>query len=513
MSSSHPLRLNRVVVCGARKVGKTAIIQQLLYGNVTKESKLYPTIEDIYISSIATDRGIREKVQLCDYSGTRGLKEIPKHFHYIADGYVLVLALDDDDSALQADTFRRDIERNKERRDAPLIVLANKSDLASRSNKETVLQWAHRERLRMFERRPLFRLFKDTVRAMDKRIYTQKFLQGLASNQDSDYKCFQEEEADDKNSERRPETETSTVRSYVEVQESMRNTPPCQLSSGIEDVGDEARMKDVANSQSPEIKKMLSSAKDEEPRKDFDDLNFDEDDDDDLIREEEPDEPELPHYQVTPKAKEQDESFTLQPGNMYVLSSQFPQFPSSLVQNVGTANPRVADFPVSNSSEPNWTLQTVNSQPPVITVSAVCDRPLEKRQPEMDNCFEDDRTPGKSSRSSSSLSSRGSTLECHCQDVLRSPVLQADEPCVDSDVSDLAGKLLHPRRASSPEVKSCFQSTSNNQVGFGYEDSESEPKHSEAQLKRSAESDEEAVSGESENSFKCEVQKKKKSEN
>ncbi|XP_071584786.1 NF-kappa-B inhibitor-interacting Ras-like protein 2 isoform X3 [Heliangelus exortis] len=53
----------KVVVCGQASVGKTSILEQLLYGNHVVGSEMIETQEDIYVGSIETDRGVREQVR------------------------------------------------------------------------------------------------------------------------------------------------------------------------------------------------------------------------------------------------------------------------------------------------------------------------------------------------------------------------------------------------------------------------------------------------------------------
>ncbi|XP_009486367.2 NF-kappa-B inhibitor-interacting Ras-like protein 2 isoform X2 [Pelecanus crispus] len=54
----------KVVVCGQASVGKTSILEQLLYGNHVVGSEMIETQEDIYVGSIETDRGVREQVTI-----------------------------------------------------------------------------------------------------------------------------------------------------------------------------------------------------------------------------------------------------------------------------------------------------------------------------------------------------------------------------------------------------------------------------------------------------------------
>lgn len=62
-------KLSKVVVCGMKGVGKTAVLEQLIYGNVDLKTNFYPTIEDIYVANIETDRGTKERVCIYDTAG------------------------------------------------------------------------------------------------------------------------------------------------------------------------------------------------------------------------------------------------------------------------------------------------------------------------------------------------------------------------------------------------------------------------------------------------------------
>lgn len=62
-------KTSKIVVCGMKGVGKTAVLEQLIYGNVNLKSSFYPTIEDIYVANIETDRGTKERVCFYDTAG------------------------------------------------------------------------------------------------------------------------------------------------------------------------------------------------------------------------------------------------------------------------------------------------------------------------------------------------------------------------------------------------------------------------------------------------------------
>ncbi|XP_073677536.1 NF-kappa-B inhibitor-interacting Ras-like protein 1 [Garra rufa] len=106
----------KVVVCGMASVGKTAILEQLLYGSHTVGAETNHTQEDIYVASVETDRGVREQLRLYDTRGLREGLDLPKHF-------VMV------------------------------IVLGNKCDLRERRqvDQDAAQQWARGEKLKLWE--------------------------------------------------------------------------------------------------------------------------------------------------------------------------------------------------------------------------------------------------------------------------------------------------------------------------------------------------------------------------
>nr|CAI5834567.1 unnamed protein product [Callosobruchus analis] len=93
-------KISKVVVCGMKGVGKTAILEQVIYGNISEKSELYPTIEDIYVANIESDKGTKEKVRFYDTAGidysqistSNGTtnQQLPRHYLVLVDGYVLV---------------------------------------------------------------------------------------------------------------------------------------------------------------------------------------------------------------------------------------------------------------------------------------------------------------------------------------------------------------------------------------------------------------------------------------
>ncbi|XP_013109035.2 NF-kappa-B inhibitor-interacting Ras-like protein [Stomoxys calcitrans] len=120
-------KVGKVLICGAKGVGKTALLEQLIYGNITLETEIHPTIEDIYVASVDTGRGNRETLRIYDSAGLfQGSKaQLPRHYFYFPDGYVLVYDPTDPQSLDMLADIKMDIDKNKEKKEVPIIVLAN----------------------------------------------------------------------------------------------------------------------------------------------------------------------------------------------------------------------------------------------------------------------------------------------------------------------------------------------------------------------------------------------------
>ncbi|KAK3520176.1 hypothetical protein QTP70_017949, partial [Hemibagrus guttatus] len=171
----------KVVVCGQASVGKTAILEQLLYGNhVAGEAKYYfmnvssvmwvfppqviqyvftvgsepmETLEDIYIGSVETDRGTREQVRFYDTRGLRDGVEFPRHYFGFADGFVLVYSIDSKESFKRMEALKKEIDRCRDKKEVTIVVLGNKLDMAEqrRVDSDAAQQWARQDKVRLWE--------------------------------------------------------------------------------------------------------------------------------------------------------------------------------------------------------------------------------------------------------------------------------------------------------------------------------------------------------------------------
>ncbi|KAE8574715.1 hypothetical protein XENTR_v10003547 [Xenopus tropicalis] len=143
----------KVVICGQHGVGKTAILEQLLYGNHVVGSDMIETQEDIYIGSVETDRGVREQVRFYDTRGLKDAIELPKHCFCGTDGYVLVYSVDNKDSFKRVEALKKEIDRSKDKKEVTIVVLGNKSDLKDqrRVDHDAAQQWAKAEKVKLWE--------------------------------------------------------------------------------------------------------------------------------------------------------------------------------------------------------------------------------------------------------------------------------------------------------------------------------------------------------------------------
>ncbi|XP_026798042.2 NF-kappa-B inhibitor-interacting Ras-like protein 1 [Pangasianodon hypophthalmus] len=143
----------KVVVCGLASVGKTAILEQLLYGNHTVGAETNETQEDIYVASVETDRGVREQLRLYDTRGLHDGQELPKHYYSVADGFVLVYSIDSMESFKKVDVLKKEIDKSRDKKEVMVIVLGNKADLREQRQveQEVAQQWARAEKVKLWE--------------------------------------------------------------------------------------------------------------------------------------------------------------------------------------------------------------------------------------------------------------------------------------------------------------------------------------------------------------------------
>ncbi|KAG9476160.1 hypothetical protein GDO78_002967 [Eleutherodactylus coqui] len=144
---------SRVVVCGLGAVGKTAILEQVIYGNHIVGQEHIETLEDVYIASVETERGVKEQLRIYDTQGLQEGTELPRHYFSVADGFILVYSVDSLESFRKVEMLKRDVDRFRDKKEMAIIVLGNKVDRAEYRQVETemALQWARGEKVKLWE--------------------------------------------------------------------------------------------------------------------------------------------------------------------------------------------------------------------------------------------------------------------------------------------------------------------------------------------------------------------------
>ena len=160
-------KTQKVVVCGSRGCGKTSILEKVIYDNNGVRNLLQQdplkinqlefqpfssTLEDVYVANIETDRGTKEKIRFYDTQGVDvDYKDsaIPKHLLAAADGFIIVYSVDDWKSYQVAETIRKEIRSNVDKKEVVVVVLGTKTDLSNSRQVEAVqaLQWANNEKV------------------------------------------------------------------------------------------------------------------------------------------------------------------------------------------------------------------------------------------------------------------------------------------------------------------------------------------------------------------------------
>ncbi|XP_077160869.1 NF-kappa-B inhibitor-interacting Ras-like protein 1 [Paroedura picta] len=156
----------KVVVCGMASVGKTAILEQILYSNHIAGMECNATVEDVYVALAETDRGVKEQLRLYDTKGVEGVEQFPRHYFSIADGFILVYAVNSLESFQKVDQLKNEIDKLRDKKEVSVVVLGNKTDLVEQREvtAEVAQQWAKLEKVKLWE-----------VTVTDRRTLTEPF--------------------------------------------------------------------------------------------------------------------------------------------------------------------------------------------------------------------------------------------------------------------------------------------------------------------------------------------------
>ncbi|KAL1234736.1 NF-kappa-B inhibitor-interacting Ras-like protein [Trichinella pseudospiralis] len=150
------VRLARVLVCGAKKVGKTAILSQIANGINLVGQPYCPTTEDTYFLEVCTEKST-DTLILLDTAGLDDLEPLPKKNKFqAADAVILVCSVDQPYSTAFLDVVNEQVRSiAKDRKEFPFLVFLNKIDLnidgQFNNDISTVANWCKKEKVRFFQ--------------------------------------------------------------------------------------------------------------------------------------------------------------------------------------------------------------------------------------------------------------------------------------------------------------------------------------------------------------------------
>ena len=88
---------------------------------------MYPTIEDIYVANVESDRGTREKMRFYDTPGIQysqtstangtTIEQLPRHYFTLADGYILIYDSMKPESLDVLVALKKDIDKSKDKKE------------------------------------------------------------------------------------------------------------------------------------------------------------------------------------------------------------------------------------------------------------------------------------------------------------------------------------------------------------------------------------------------------------
>lgn len=74
-------------------------------------------MEDVYLASVETDRGVKEQLRLYDTAGLQEGVEFPKHYFSVADGFVLVYAVNSLESFQRVEVIKKEIDTIRDKKE------------------------------------------------------------------------------------------------------------------------------------------------------------------------------------------------------------------------------------------------------------------------------------------------------------------------------------------------------------------------------------------------------------
>ena len=131
-----PRNVFNVVVLGSGGVGKTSLVARFVNSEFPEQHN--PTVEDLYEKPIHLRKGVSAFLQVLDTAGTYHFPAMKKITLQFGEAFILVYSVDEPDSLDEALKLQQEIYKAKGTDDVPMVLVGNKCDLASGTDKRLV---------------------------------------------------------------------------------------------------------------------------------------------------------------------------------------------------------------------------------------------------------------------------------------------------------------------------------------------------------------------------------------
>jgi len=129
MDSNPKTPKNTIVILGKGTVGKTSLIFRYINNHCPKRHD--PTVEDAYNVQIQLPNSDTKEFSILDTAGEEDYQNMFDQWISVAKGFILVYAIDDQESFDAIKVKIKRIEKHKVN-DLPVVLVGNKCDLADR---------------------------------------------------------------------------------------------------------------------------------------------------------------------------------------------------------------------------------------------------------------------------------------------------------------------------------------------------------------------------------------------
>ncbi|CAH8854760.1 unnamed protein product [Trichobilharzia szidati] len=127
----------RIAIIGSGGVGKSALTLQFMYDEFVEDYE--PTKADSYRKKERLD-GEEIQFDILDTAGQEDYNGIRDYYFRSSEGFLLVYAIDDEESLRALPMFHEQVVRIKNCEQPPMLIVANKCDLKDPKQKDYTLQ-------------------------------------------------------------------------------------------------------------------------------------------------------------------------------------------------------------------------------------------------------------------------------------------------------------------------------------------------------------------------------------